>query len=51
MSDYISREAFKKKYLCCGYLPEMSEKEFDEFPAADVEPVRRGNGISGLQMK
>ena len=43
MSDYISREAFKKKYLCCGYLPEMSEKEFDEFPAADVEPVRHGN--------
>ena len=43
MSDYISREAFKKKYLCCGYLPEMSEKEFDEFPTADVEPVRRGN--------
>lgn len=42
MSDYISREAFKKKYLCCGYLPEMSEKEFDEFPAADVKPVRRG---------
>lgn len=42
MSDYISREAFKKKYLCCGYLPEMSEKEFDEFPAADVEPVRHG---------
>ena len=42
MSDYISREAFKKKYLCCGYLPEMSEKEFDEFPAADVEPVRPG---------
>ena len=40
MSDCISREAFKKKYLCCGYLPEMSEKEFDEFPAADVEPVR-----------
>lgn len=43
MSDYISREAFKKKYLCCGYLPEMSEKEFDELPAADVEPVRHGN--------
>lgn len=42
MSDYISREAFKKKYLCCGYLPEMSEKEFDDFPAADVEPVRHG---------
>lgn len=42
MSDYISREAFKEKYLCCGYLPEMSEEEFDEFPAADVEPVRHG---------
>lgn len=42
MSDYISREAFKKKYLCCGYLPEMSEKEFDEFPSANVEPVRHG---------
>lgn len=40
MSDYISREAFKEKYLCCGYLPEMSEEEFDSFPAADVEPVR-----------
>lgn len=41
MADYISREAFKGKYLCCGYLPEMLEKEFDEFPAADVEPVQR----------
>lgn len=45
MSDYISREAFKKKYLCCGVLPEMSEKEFDEFPAADVEPVRHGEWL------
>lgn len=45
MSDYISREAFKKKYLCCGYLPEMSEKEFDEFPTADVEPVRHGQWL------
>lgn len=45
MSDYISREAFKGKYLCCGYLPEMPEKEFDEFPAADVEPVRRGRWV------
>ena len=42
ISDYISREAFKRKSLCCGYLPEMPEKEFDEFPAADVEPVRYG---------
>lgn len=41
----------RKKYLCCGFLPEMSEKEFDEFPAADVEPVRNGewlqNGFGG----
>ena len=33
-AEYIEREAFKQKYLCCGYLPEMSEKEFDEFPTA-----------------
>lgn len=45
MADYISREAFKGKYLCCGYLPEMPEKEFDEFPAADVEPVRHRHWI------
>lgn len=44
MSKYIDREAFKSKYLCCGYLPEMSEDEFDKFPAADVvEVVRCGN--------
>ena len=48
MDDYISREAFKGKYLCCGYLPEMPEKEFDEFPAADVEPVRHGAAIMEL---
>lgn len=41
MAEYIEREAFKQKYLCCGYLPEMSEKEFDEFPAVDVAPVVR----------
>lgn len=45
MAEYISREAFKGKYLCCGYLPEMQEKEFDEFPAADVEPVRHGRWL------
>ena len=39
MPEYIDREAFKSKYLCCGYLPEMSEEEFDSFPAADVAPV------------
>ena len=42
MADYISREAFKSKYLCCGYLPEMSEEEFDKFPAADVVEVVHG---------
>lgn len=41
MAEYIERESFKQKYLCCGYLPEMSEKEFDEFPTADVAPVVR----------
>lgn len=41
MDEFISREAFKGKYLCCGYLPEMSEEEFDQFPAADVAPVVR----------
>lgn len=45
MADYISREAFKKKYLCCGYLPEISEEEFDKFPSADVEPVRHGRWV------
>ena len=42
MADYIERRAFKDKYLCCGYLPEMSEKEFDEFPTANVAPVVHG---------
>lgn len=37
--EYIDREAFKDEYLCCGYLPEMSEDEFDAFPAADGEKV------------
>lgn len=40
--EYIDREAFKDEYLCCGYLPEMSEDEFDAFPAADVAPVVHG---------
>lgn len=35
MPKYIDADAFKEKYLCCGYLPEMSEKEFDGFPTAD----------------
>lgn len=42
MDEYISKQAFKDKYLCCGYLPEMSETEFDTFPAADVVEVRHG---------
>ena len=42
MDEYISRQAFKEKYLCCGWLPEMAETEFDDFPAADVVEVRHG---------
>ena len=45
MDDYIEREAFKSKYLCCGYLPEMSEEEFNNFPAADVAPVVHGRWL------
>ena len=51
MDEYISKQAFKEKYLCCGWLPEISEEEFDTFPAADVAPVRHGrwkNGGNGL---
>lgn len=42
MDEYISKQTFKEKYLCCGWLPEMSEEEFDAFPAADVVEVRHG---------
>ena len=42
MDEYISKQTFKETYLCCGWLPEMSEEEFDAFPAADVAPVRHG---------
>lgn len=42
MDEYIDKEAFKHKYLCCGYLEEISENEFDNFPAADVAPVVHG---------
>lgn len=45
MDEYISKQAFKDKYLCCGYLPEMSETEFDAFPAADVVEVKHGYWI------
>lgn len=45
MAEYIEREAFKKEYLCLGYLPEMSETEFDKFPSADVAPVRHGRWV------
>lgn len=41
MAEYLDRKAFKEEYLCCGYLPEMSEEEFDAFPAADAVPVVR----------
>ena len=49
MAEYIEREAFKQKYLCCGYLPEMSEKEFDEFPTADVAPMVRCKDCQNCQ--
>lgn len=42
MDECIDRKAFKQKYLCCGYLPEMSEEEFDRFPTADAVPVVHG---------
>ena len=45
MDEYISKQIFKEKYLCCGWLPEMSEEEFDAFPAADVVEVRHGRWI------
>lgn len=51
MAEYISKQAFKEKYLACGWLPEMSEEEFDAVPAADVVEVRHGrwkNGGNGL---
>ena len=46
MDEYISKQIFKEKYLCCGWLPEMSEEEFDAFPAADVEEVRHGRWMT-----
>lgn len=46
MDEYISKQAFKEKYLCCGWLPEMSEKEFDDLPAADVVEVRHGRWMT-----
>ena len=46
MDEYISKQAFKEKYLCCGWLPEMAETEFDDFPAADVVVVRHGRWLT-----
>lgn len=37
MPKYINADDFKAKYLCCGYLPEMSEEEFDAFPGVAFE--------------
>lgn len=39
----IDREAFKTRYLCCGYLPEMSEEEFDGFPSVEIQEVKHGH--------
>ena len=46
MTEYISKQAFKEKYLACGWLPEMSGEEFDAFPAADVAEVRHGRWMT-----
>ena len=46
MDEYISKQIFKEKYLCCGWLPEMSEEEFDAFPAANVVEVRHGRWMT-----
>ena len=46
MDEYISKQTFKEKYLCCGGLPEMSEEECDAFPAADVVEVRHGRWLT-----
>lgn len=35
----IDAELFKAKYLCRGYIPEMSEKEFDSFCATNENPI------------
>lgn len=37
MPKHINADDFKAKYLCCGYLPEMSEEEFDAFPGVAYE--------------
>lgn len=42
MAKYIDAELVKQKYICCGYLQEISEEEFDSIPAADVAPVVHG---------
>lgn len=31
----IDADAFKEEYLCFGYIPEMSEEEFDSFPSVE----------------
>ena len=41
MAEYISKQAFQDHYLCCGWLPDMSEEEFNSLPAADVVEVVR----------
>ena len=45
MAEYISKQAFKEKYLCWGGLPEMREEEFNSSPTADVVEVRHGRWI------
>jgi hypothetical protein len=40
-AEYIDKNAFKERYLACGWIDDMSEEEFDTFPTADVVSVVR----------
>lgn len=45
MKKYIDAEKFKSMHMCCGYIDEMSEEQFDSFPASDVVPIKRAHWI------
>lgn len=41
MKKYIDADKFKERYFCFGYIDEISEEQFDAFPAEDVSPIVR----------
>lgn len=45
MAKYIDTDAFKEKYLYCGYIDDMKKEVFGAFPAPDVAPVTHGEWI------